>query len=117
MLLRSPLPMALSWGEDGVLLYNDGYAILIGGRHPQALGSKVLESWPEYAELNGEVLRIGLSGGTRSFRSLELRVHRSGAPEQVWIDVDCSPVRCEIRCEIEDYRFATAAQFIETWVH
>jgi len=92
MLLRAPLPMALMWGEDGVLVYNDGYANLIGRHHPEVLGTKVLESWPENAELNGQALRAGLDGASRVFRNLELTVCRCGEPEQIWIDVDCSPV-------------------------
>ncbi|CAN7363533.1 PAS domain-containing protein [Phenylobacterium sp. LjRoot225] len=92
ILLQSPIPMALLWGEDGVLIYNDGYANLIAKHHPEVLGSKVLESWPENAELNDQALRVGLAGGTQIFRDLELTVSRSGEPEQIWMNVDCSPV-------------------------
>ncbi|WP_434743599.1 SpoIIE family protein phosphatase [Micromonospora sp. SH-82] len=38
VVLTSPVPMALAYGEKLLLLYNDGYAELIGGRHPEALG-------------------------------------------------------------------------------
>ncbi|WP_446219700.1 ATP-binding SpoIIE family protein phosphatase [Micromonospora sp. IBHARD004] len=38
LVLASPVPMALLYGDDLVLLYNDGYAELIGARHPAALG-------------------------------------------------------------------------------
>ena len=34
-MLRSPVPLVLLWGEDGVMLYNDAYSVFAGGRHPQ----------------------------------------------------------------------------------
>jgi serine phosphatase RsbU (regulator of sigma subunit)/anti-sigma regulatory factor (Ser/Thr protein kinase) len=38
MLLASPVPMVLAYGDRHVLLYNDAYADVIGARHPAALG-------------------------------------------------------------------------------
>ena len=46
ILLRSPVPIVLLWGEDGVMLYNDAYSVFAGGRHPGLLGSKGREGWP-----------------------------------------------------------------------
>ncbi|MGR6318499.1 SpoIIE family protein phosphatase [Micromonospora soli] len=43
LVLASPVPMALLYGDDLVLLYNDGYAELIGARHPGALGRPAAE--------------------------------------------------------------------------
>jgi hypothetical protein len=48
-LVRSPLPIVLLWGPDGVMIYNDAYSAFAGGRHPRLLGSKVREGWPEVA--------------------------------------------------------------------
>jgi serine phosphatase RsbU (regulator of sigma subunit)/anti-sigma regulatory factor (Ser/Thr protein kinase) len=39
VLLASPVPMALTYGDDFLLIYNDAYAALIGARHPDAIGS------------------------------------------------------------------------------
>ena len=38
-MLRSPVPMVLLWGEDGIMIYNDAYSVFAGGRHPKLLGS------------------------------------------------------------------------------
>ena len=46
ILLHSPVPIVLLWGEDGFMIYNDAYSVFAGGRHPQLLGSKVREGWP-----------------------------------------------------------------------
>src|SRR5215211_5289216 len=92
LLLRSPVPIVLLWGPDGVMLYNDAYSGFAGGRHSQILGSKVLEGWPEVADFNANVMRVGLGGGTLSYRDEELTLYRNGAPEQVWMDLAYSPV-------------------------
>ncbi|WP_246791398.1 PAS domain-containing protein [Bradyrhizobium commune] len=92
ILLRSPLPIVLLWGPDGVMIYNDAYSDFAGGRHPLLFGSKVREGWPEVADFNDNVMKVGLSGGTLSYRDQELTLHRKGFPEQVWMNLDYSPV-------------------------
>ena len=87
-LLYSPVPMVLLWGEDGVMIYNDAYSVFAGGRHPQLLGSKVREGWPEVADFNDNVMKVGLAGGTLAYKDQELVLHRSGRPEQVWMNLD-----------------------------
>ncbi|WP_286963011.1 PAS domain S-box protein [Methylobacterium sp.] len=90
--LLSHVPMVLLWGEDGVMIYNDAYSVFAGGRHPQLLGSKVREGWPEVADFNDNVMRVGLTGGTLSYKNQELTLYRHGRPEQVWMNLDYSPV-------------------------
>jgi two-component sensor histidine kinase/PAS domain-containing protein len=92
MLLLSAIPIVLLWGEDGVMIYNDAYSVFAGGRHPQLLGSRVREGWDEIAEFNDNVMRVGLAGGTLAYRNQELTLHRHGRPEQVWMNLDYSPV-------------------------
>ena len=91
-LVRSPIPIVLLWGLDGIMIYNDAYSVFAGGRHPRLLGSKVREGWPEVADFNDNVMRVGLDGGTLSYKDQELTLYRSGKPEQVWMNLDYSPV-------------------------
>ena len=91
-LLLSPVPIVLLWGPDGIMIYNDAYSGFAGGRHPQLLGSKVREGWPEVADFNDHVMRVGLAGGTLSYRHQELTLYRYGRPEPVWMNLDYSPV-------------------------
>jgi PAS domain S-box-containing protein len=92
LLLASPVPIVMLWGLDGIMIYNDAYSVFAGGRHPALLGSKVREGWPEVADFNDNIMKVGLAGGVLSYRDQELTLHRTGRPEQVWMNLDYSPV-------------------------
>jgi len=92
LLLQSPVPIVMLWGEDGVMIYNDAYSVFAGHRHPDLFGSNVREGWAEIADFNDNVMKVGLSGRTLAYRDQELTLHRKGYPEQVWMDLDYSPV-------------------------
>lgn len=49
IILHSDFPMFLWWGDDMIQFYNDAYRPSFGdsGKHPQALGQKGIECWPE----------------------------------------------------------------------
>lgn len=93
LIMTSPVPIVTLWGEDGYMIYNHAYSFFAGGRHPMLLGSKVREGWPEVAEFNDNVMKVGLRGETLSYVDQELTLHRSGKPEQVWMNLDYSPIR------------------------
>jgi len=92
MMLASPLPMVMLWGQAGYMIYNDAYSVFAGGRHPYLLGSPVELGWPEVAEFNRHVVDTCLAGETLSYRNKELVLLRAGVPEDVWMDLYYSPV-------------------------
>jgi PAS domain S-box-containing protein len=93
LILRSPVPIVTLWGADGVMIYNDAYARFAGGRHPEILGKDVLAAWPEAADWNRAVMtEVFEGGGTLSFQDQELTLYRHGGAEQVWMNLDYSPV-------------------------
>ena len=61
MILASGFPMAIRWGSELVLIYNDAYRPILRGKHPEALGSPLREVWwevyPELGPLNEAILR------------------------------------------------------------
>jgi hypothetical protein len=73
ILLHSPVPLVMLWGEHGIMIYNDAYSVFAAGRHPRLLGSKVREGWPEVADFNDHVMKVGLAGGTLSSMRAESR--------------------------------------------
>jgi signal transduction histidine kinase/PAS domain-containing protein/ActR/RegA family two-component response regulator len=74
------------------MLYNDAYSVFAGGRHPKLLGSNVRDGWPEVSDFNDNVMTVCLAGETLAYRDQELTLNRNGRPEQVWMNLDYSPV-------------------------
>lgn len=92
MMLASPVPMVMLWGQAGYMIYNDSYSVFAGGRHPYLLGTPVELGWPEVAEFNRHVVGTCLAGGTLTFNNKDLVLLRNGKPETVWLDLYYSPV-------------------------
>ena len=67
-LLCSSNPLVTLWGPQGVMIYNDSFATLIGER-PSLLGARVLDGWPDAAELHDRLLRPGAGPEKASFRA------------------------------------------------
>jgi serine phosphatase RsbU (regulator of sigma subunit)/anti-sigma regulatory factor (Ser/Thr protein kinase) len=65
LLLESPVPMMLLTGPACVVLYNDAYAKVLGGRHPIAFGRPATEAFgeawdqPGMSDVIGRVFRTG----------------------------------------------------------
>lgn len=53
LVLASPVAMALAYGEQLALIYNDGYAELLGSKHPAAFGRPMAEVFAEVWHLPG----------------------------------------------------------------
>lgn len=92
LILSSPSAMTLLWGERGLMFYNDAYAVVAGARHPGILGVSVFDAWPEVADFNREVMAAVFAGQSLSYRDLPFVFYRNGAAEEVWLNVDYSPV-------------------------
>src|SRR5450830_1324665 len=92
VVLRSLVPMTLLWGELGILLYNDGYAEVVGAGHPRAMGGPVLDIWPEARDFNANVrARVG-QGESLSYRDIAFELTRGGVLERAWWNLGYSPV-------------------------
>lgn len=92
IILRNALPMAVLWGKEGTLLYNDAYAAFSGPRHPAILGMPIEEAWPEGAAFNRNVVDTGLRGEALSYHDIDFMLERGDKPAQVWLDLHYSPV-------------------------
>ena len=90
--LRSPAAMMTWWGPNAVMLYNDAYIPIAGARHGRLLGESVFDGWPEVADLNRGILANVQAGKTYSLRDEHLVLYRNGVAEDVWLNVDYSPV-------------------------
>src|SRR4029077_4526911 len=77
-ILASQFPMAVRWGKDFVLIYNDGSLPILGEKHPWALGLAFRGAWPEVEDQLGPLHRGLLAGTPEAFFSedLPLRLRR-----------------------------------------
>jgi PAS domain S-box-containing protein len=96
MMMLSEVPMVMLAGEQhGTLIYNDGYAVFAGERHPAVFGKPALEAWPEIADFNRENMRRGFAGEAWHLNSQELVLDRGWGPASSYIDLSYSPVAGE----------------------
>lgn len=92
IILHTPVPIVMLWGPSGVMIYNDGYTEFAADRHPALLGSNVREGWPEVADFNDNVMNVCLAGQTLTYKDQELTLNRNGMAQQVWMNLDYSPI-------------------------
>lgn len=92
IILQSPVPMVIVWGEDGILIYNNAYSAFAGKRHPSLLGSNMVEGWPEVADFNKEMLANVLQGKKLSYQNQKLILYRNDMAEEVYLDLNYSAI-------------------------
>lgn len=94
--LNSGFPIALYWGEDLRLLYNDEWSPILGTKHPWALGRTARETWPEIWDIIGPLFAHVITTGeaTRS-RDQLLPMNRHGFTEECYFDYTFTPIRGE----------------------
>jgi PAS domain S-box-containing protein len=95
LMLASGFPMAVRWGADFVMLYNDGYRPILGDKHPWALGLPFREVWPEVQTQLKPLHEAILGGKSGAFfaEDLLLKIQRHGAEfEDACFTVSYSPV-------------------------
>lgn len=95
LLLASGFPMAVRWGPDFTMIYNDGYRPILGDKHPQALGLPFRTVWPE-VQIELAPLHESILSGVRSAffaEDLLLKIQRHGAVwEEAHFTVSYSPI-------------------------
>ena len=47
LIMASPHPAAMYWGEDLIAIYNEAYVLLAGQKHPTLMGQSYREAWAE----------------------------------------------------------------------
>jgi signal transduction histidine kinase len=109
LMLASHFPSTVVCGPHAIQLYNDAYIPLIGVRHPQALGTSTLETFPERAaHLHGILERVW-QGATVRLDEHHMPYKRHDMIEDAWFTSCLSPVRDEAGNVI-----AVSAVMIET---
>lgn len=95
LLLACSFPMVVLWGPDLVQIYNDGYAEIMGAKHPAGMGQPTRECWPEVWGFNAPIYEQVRRGETLTYADQLFRITRHGYPEDAWFTLCYSPVRDE----------------------
>ena len=98
ILLNSPFPMFLFWGDTLKSFYNDAYRPILGvdGKHPNILGLNGKESWAEIWEDIEPMLKVVTDQGESIWReNLMIPIFRNGQMEDVYWTFSYSPVKDE----------------------
>lgn len=93
LMLGSKFPMFVAWGPELGFLYNDAYAVILGAKHPKAMGSRFEDIWREIWSDIGPLAHRALQGEATWLEDLPLVMNRKGFDEQTWFTFSYSPVR------------------------
>jgi PAS domain S-box-containing protein len=94
--LNSRFPIAIYWGLDCLLLYNDAWRPIVGDKHPWSLGRPGREVWPEIWSDIGPEFESVFRTGEGIFHSDELlAMHRFGYTEECFFDYTFNPIQGE----------------------
>ena len=92
--LDSAFPIAIYWGPELSLLYNDAWRPILGDKHPWALGRPAREVWPEIWSSIAPVFRTVIDTGSGVFNGDSLlAMHRHGYVEECYFDYTFNPIR------------------------
>jgi PAS domain S-box-containing protein len=95
VMLGSKQPMFIASGQDLTLLYNDGYAEILGAKHPDAMGRPFLEVWSEIADDLRPIVAQSMSGLPVHMDDITLMMQRHGYPEETHFAFSYTPIRGE----------------------
>ena len=97
LMLSSPQPMWMGWGEQATFLYNDAYIhVLSAAKHPWALGRPAAEVWTEIWDYCGPLVdRVFQHGEATLADDVRLFMRRSDFIEEMFYSFSYSPVRDE----------------------
>ncbi|BAU13230.1 putative sensor protein [Leptolyngbya sp. NIES-3755] len=94
--LNSRFPIAIYWGTDNLLLYNDAWRPILGDKHPWGLGRPAREVWSEIWETVGPEFANVLNTGKGIFHNDELlSMNRFGYTEECYFDYTFNPIQGE----------------------
>ena len=95
--LSCRFPLLICWGPELVMLYNDAYRPILGvAKHPQAMGARVADMWPEIWHVIGPMLEGVLQRGEATYsEDLRLLLDRNGYEEECYFTLSFSPIRGE----------------------
>ncbi|RZA35577.1 MAG: GAF domain-containing protein [Lysobacteraceae bacterium] len=93
LIVSARFPMAIAWGPELRLFYNDAYAELLGDMHPQAMGQPFPLVRPELWPRLQPFFTQALAGQPAHFENALTDFHRNGKLERRYFSASITPLR------------------------
>jgi signal transduction histidine kinase len=90
--LASNFPMCIAWGPKHVMVYNDGYWPICGGKHPSSMGQDFSECWASAWPVIGEPFARALAGHASFIENQRMFLDRNGYLEETFFTFSFSPI-------------------------
>ncbi|KAK9719619.1 hypothetical protein K7432_004685 [Basidiobolus ranarum] len=93
LILHSPFPMAVYYGDDNVLVYNQAWSQILGNKHPEAFGEPGHKVWAEIWHLIEPMIQRTVKTGEATYlENYLLLLQRAGYEEETWFRFSLSPI-------------------------
>lgn len=93
ILLNSQFPMFVWWGPEMITIYNDAYRVILGDKHPDALGNSGPKVWAEIWDVVGPLADKVMKDGTSNWSEDQiLYMNRHGYLEETYFTFSYSPI-------------------------
>ncbi len=93
--LASNFPINIIWGDSHTQIYNDGYRVVCGDKHPASLGMDYRECWASAWPAIGQPFHQALQGTTSFLENVRMFLFRSNYLEETFFTFSLSPIRDE----------------------
>ena len=93
LIMASPHPAAMYWGDDLIAIYNEAYILLAGQKHPQLMGQSYSEAWAEIWHEVKDVFENAKLTGEATMKDDDcLFIKRSGYLEETYFSWSIIPM-------------------------
>lgn len=95
IMLNSSFPMFVWWDEKSLInFYNDEYKVILGNKHPDALGQSAKKVWTEiWSDIEPLKKQVFTDGTPVYMKDLRLMLNRYGYEEEAYFTFSYGPIR------------------------
>ncbi|KAF2150646.1 hypothetical protein K461DRAFT_229577 [Myriangium duriaei CBS 260.36] len=93
LVMASPHPAAMYWGEELIAIYNEAYVLLAGQKHPELMGLSYKVAWKEIWDEVKDVFLSAVSTGEATMKDDDcLFMKRNGFLEETYFSWSIIPL-------------------------
>ena len=93
LIMASPHPAAMYWGEDLIAVYNEAYILLAGQKHPELMGQRYQDAWSEIWDEVKDAFAVAKSTGEATMKDDDcLFIKRNNFLEETYFSWSIIPM-------------------------